>query len=136
MTNANASTPIISNYPFTSEQRPWGSFEILLDAPHVKVKRLIVAPGQRLSLQSHQKREEIWVVVQGTATVTLGDDDFIVDSSDSSSPAIFIPTGAKHRLSNLGNEQLEVIETQRGSYFGEDDIQRYQDDHGRDVQSC
>jgi mannose-6-phosphate isomerase-like protein (cupin superfamily) len=117
-----------SNAQNYTEQRPWGQFENLLEADHAKVKLLTVEPGKRLSLQSHDRREEVWVVVKGVATVQIDDNEITADSSH---PAIFIPRGSKHRLSNLGTVPVEIIEVQRGQYFGEDDIHRYQDDHGR-----
>ena len=110
-----------------SESRPWGRFDVFADDPHTKVKRLVVNPGQRLSYQSHERRGEHWVVVKGIATVTIDDRT----RRCSYGTHINIPKGAKHRLANLGEEVLEVIEVQIGDYFGEDDIKRYQDDHGR-----
>lgn len=138
MTNSNpTNADLASAYQpvSSSENRPWGRFDILLDAPEVKVKRLIVLPGKRLSLQSHQRREEHWVVCAGVATVTIGDQTLTVESTEGSSSAIFIPKRAKHRLANFGSLPLVVIETQKGDYFGEDDIERFDDDHGRTVQA-
>jgi len=109
------------------EYRPWGSFEILQEHPGYKVKRLLVTPGHRLSLQSHNRRSEHWVVVKGTATVVNGDDEFEMTAGNST----HIPVQTWHRLANLGNEDLEVIEVQTGDYLGEDDIVRYQDDFNR-----
>ncbi len=109
------------------EIRPWGYFEILVDLPHTKVKRLVVNPGQRLSLQSHTLREEHWVVVQGPARVTLGDDTEDYDYGD----YVHIGIGVKHRLAAPGDKPVEIIETQVGEGFPEEDIVRYEDDYKR-----
>ncbi len=109
------------------EERPWGSFEILYEDSSLKVKRIIVKPGARLSLQSHCQRSENWVIIQGRAIVT-------VDAGKAhlfANQAIHIPCGAKHRIENTGTKDLIFIEIQTGSYFGEDDIVRYQDDYQR-----
>ena len=115
------------------EERPWGSFENLLDEDYCKVKRLIVIPGQRLSSQYHHKRSEAWVVVQGQATITLEEKDSYMTEHISGSPGqvIKIPVRTIHRLENKGKEDLIIIETQTGTYFGEDDIVRLKDDYGR-----
>jgi mannose-1-phosphate guanylyltransferase/mannose-6-phosphate isomerase len=108
--------------------RPWGSYTVLEeDVDGFKIKRIEVAPGARLSLQSHRKRSEHWVVVSGTATVTNGDKVFAVQKNEST----YIPIGSKHRLENLGTEPLHIVEIQVGEYLGEDDIQRYEDNYGR-----
>ncbi len=109
------------------EHRPWGSFEILTDGDRYQVKRLVVVPGAKLSLQSHRHRAEEWVVVNGTAEVTRGDDLLLVQEGETVSIAI----GERHRLANPGAVPLVVIEVQLGSYLGEDDIERYEDDYGR-----
>jgi len=115
------------------EERPWGSFENLLDEEYCKVKRIIVKPGQRLSYQYHHKRSEAWVIVQGEATVTLENDVWIdEDRIYKISDIVNIPVGMKHRVQNNGKEDLIFIETQTGTYFGEDDIVRLDDDYGRD----
>jgi mannose-6-phosphate isomerase len=107
--------------------RPWGSFEVLSDAPHSKVKYLTVLPGCRLSYQSHEHRAEHVTVVQGTAEVILdGVSHFLEVGS-----CIDVPQGAKHRYGNPGTADLIVVEVQTGDYFGEDDIVRYEDDFGR-----
>jgi mannose-1-phosphate guanylyltransferase/mannose-6-phosphate isomerase len=112
----------------TKVNRPWGSFTVLEeDDEGFKLKRIEVAPGARLSLQSHRQRSEHWVVVSGTATVTKGDEVITVHKNEST----YIPIGAKHRLENLGNEPLHIVEIQVGEYLGEDDIQRYEDHYGR-----
>ena len=108
--------------------RPWGSYTVLEeDQDGFKIKRIEVAPGARLSLQSHSQRSEHWVVVSGTATVTNGNEVITVRKNQSA----YIPIGAKHRLENLGTEPLHIVEIQVGEYLGEDDIQRYEDNYGR-----
>lgn len=111
----------------SEETRPWGSFRVLDDGPGFKVKRITVNPGGKLSLQSHDHRSEHWVVVQGTARVTVGGDrrDFGPNS------AVYIDTGQQHRLENPAAEMLELIEVQYGDYLGEDDIIRYEDAYNR-----
>ena len=109
------------------DRRPWGTFTVLDEADGFKVKRIEVLPGKRLSYQKHAKRAEHWVVVHGTAKVTLDDQDIIVKAGE----AIDIGIGAAHRVENPGDETLVFIEVQRGSYLGEDDIVRLQDDFGR-----
>ena len=118
----------MSNY---IEERPWGSFENLLDEKYCKVKRIIVKPGQRLSYQYHHKRSECWVVVQGRATVTLDGKDFEYESDNQLGNIVNIPVGTKHRVRNDEEIDLIFIETQTGTYFGEDDIVRIEDDYGR-----
>jgi mannose-1-phosphate guanylyltransferase/mannose-6-phosphate isomerase len=108
--------------------RPWGSYTVLEeDQDGFKIKRIEVAPGARLSLQSHKRRSEHWVVVSGTATVTNGEEVYTVQKNQST----YIPIGSKHRLENLGSEPLHIVEIQVGEYLGEDDIQRYEDNYGR-----
>ena len=107
--------------------RPWGSYESLVSADGFQVKRIIVNPGQRLSLQMHHYRAEHWVVVCGVAEVVNGEETFLLREDQST----YIPIGAKHRLSNLGDVPLELIEVQSGSYLGEDDIVRFEDVYGR-----
>lgn len=108
--------------------RPWGSYTVLEeDQDGFKIKRIEVAPGARLSLQSHRQRSEHWVVVSGTATVTNGDEVIAVQKNEST----YIPIGTKHRLENLGTEPLHIVEIQVGEYLGEDDIQRFEDNYGR-----
>ena len=116
------------NNAATTEQRPWGSFTVLDDLRNYKVKRIEVLPGKRLSYQRHQKRAEHWFVVQGTAKVTLNGSDFLVKTGE----AIDIAMGMAHRVENPNTaDPLIFIETQTGSYFGEDDIERLEDDFGR-----
>jgi len=109
------------------DRRPWGTFTVLDEADGFKVKRIEVLPGKRLSYQKHAQRAEHWFVVEGTAKVTLNGEDIIVEAGS----AIDVPTGAAHRVENPGQANLVFIEVQRGSYLGEDDIVRLQDDFGR-----
>ena len=109
------------------DRRPWGSFNVLDEGDNFKVKRIEVLPGKRLSYQKHAQRAEHWVVVNGTAKVTLDDRDIEVKAGES----IDIAIGAAHRVENPGEELLVFIEVQRGNYLGEDDIVRLQDDFGR-----
>lgn len=109
-------------------QSPWGTWEVLDDEENYKVKKIIMKAGHRLSYQKHLHREENWFIVQGTAKVTLDD----VDHTLLKGEFIHIPTSSKHRIENISdNEDLIFIEIQRGTYFGEDDIERFQDDYGR-----
>lgn len=107
--------------------RPWGRYEVLLDTPTYKTKKIVVYPGARLSLQSHQHRSEHWVVVSGVAEAICDDKTTILNENEST----YIPIGAKHRLSNPGMENLEIIEVQIGDYLEEDDIVRYDDEYKR-----
>ncbi len=107
--------------------RPWGSYTILEDKEGYKIKKIEVKPGKRLSLQSHKFRNEHWVVVSGKATITLNNDIFILNENEST----YIKAGDKHRLANETDKILVIIESQVGSYTGEDDIVRYDDDYER-----
>ena len=107
--------------------RPWGYYQDIDIAPRYRVKRIVVKPGSKLSLQKHFHRSEHWVVVKGTAEVTLGTDERSVHENES----IYIPIGSVHRLANPGKIRLELIEVQVGSYLGEDDIVRLDDVYGR-----
>jgi mannose-1-phosphate guanylyltransferase / mannose-6-phosphate isomerase len=107
--------------------RPWGSYQAIDRGPRFQVKRIVVKRGGRLSLQMHHHRAEHWIVVHGTARVTIGDETKIVHENEST----YIPIGAKHRLENPGKIDLELIEVQTGSYLGEDDIVRIDDDYRR-----
>lgn len=109
------------------EERPWGRFDILFESEYCKSKHICVSPGQKLSYQSHIHRQEQWTIVKGLATVTLNDKIHHLKAGES----IFIPQGAKHRIANEQKQELEFIEVQTGTYFGEDDIIRYSDDYGR-----
>lgn len=108
--------------------RPWGSFETIDHGERFKVKRIVVKPGEQLSLQKHHHRAEHWVVVQGTALVTCGEETVLLEENQST----FIPLGTRHRLENPGKIPLHLIEVQSGSYLGEDDIVRFDDTYGRD----
>ncbi|HEY7784842.1 MAG TPA: phosphomannose isomerase type II C-terminal cupin domain [Pyrinomonadaceae bacterium] len=109
------------------DRRPWGTFTVLDEGEGFKVKRIEVLPGKRLSYQKHAQRAEHWYVVQGTAKVTLDDQEIEVPTGS----AIDIRIGAAHRVENPGTDLLVFIEVQRGGYLGEDDIVRLQDDFGR-----
>jgi mannose-6-phosphate isomerase len=110
-----------------SEQRPWGAWYVLDQGHGYKVKRLDVHPGNRLSYQTHAHRSEHWTVVQGTATCTLDGETVEVRTGDSIDVAIGMP----HRIANLHDDELVVVEVQRGDYTGEDDIVRLDDDYDR-----
>jgi mannose-6-phosphate isomerase len=120
-------TEISSDNSPRFDRRPWGTFTVLDEADGFKVKRIEVLPGKRLSYQKHAQRAEHWMVVKGTAKVTLDDRDIIVRAGE----AIDIAIGAAHRVENPGNDLLVFIEVQRGGYLGEDDIERLHDDFGR-----
>lgn len=107
--------------------RPWGSYEGIAESDRFQVKRIIVKPGERLSVQMHHHRSEHWIVVKGTARVYRGEEEFILSEDQST----YIPLGSKHCLENPGVIPLELIEVQTGSYLGEDDIVRFDDRYGR-----
>jgi mannose-6-phosphate isomerase len=110
------------------EERPWGSYTVLEDdAASHKVKRIVVQPGKRLSYQRHSRRAEHWFVVEGWAGVTLDGERHDLGPGE----AIDIPRGAAHRVENPGDVPLVFVEVQHGDYFGEDDIERLEDDFGR-----
>lgn len=109
------------------EYRPWGYYEILEDKDDHKVKRITVYPGKRLSLQRHQKRQEHWYFISGEGIVTLD----TVEVSVQAGKSVDINFSTVHRVSNTGSDDLRFIEVQRGDYFGEDDIERLEDDFGR-----
>jgi mannose-6-phosphate isomerase len=109
------------------DQRPWGTFTVLDEGDGFKVKRIEVLSGKRLSYQKHAQRAEHWVVVEGTAKVTLDGNEVLIEAGK----AIDIPVGVAHRVENPGEQTLVFIEVQRGDYLGEDDIVRLQDDFGR-----
>jgi mannose-1-phosphate guanylyltransferase/mannose-1-phosphate guanylyltransferase/mannose-6-phosphate isomerase len=116
---------IVSEHVF--EHRPWGEFEIVRDEPYFKSKVIRVEPQQQISYQSHAKRAEHWIIVKGEAVVILNDEELPRKQGEH----VYIPVGAKHRIINRTNSLVEFVEVQVGSYFGEDDIVRYQDDYGR-----
>lgn len=109
------------------DHRPWGWFEVIAKGPQFKVKLINVYPGEELSLQSHQHRSEHWVVVKGVATVVQNDDVYTLQPNEST----YVHIGVKHQLKNYGNEIVQIIEVQMGSYLGEDDIVRYNDIYNR-----
>ena len=108
-------------------ERPWGWYETVSEVPGNKIKRIRVHPGQQISLQKHHQRSEHWVVVQGTARITLDERQFDLRQGQ----ACDIAQGQVHRLANLTQEAVEVVEVQFGRYLGDDDIVRLQDDYGR-----
>lgn len=111
--------------------RPWGDFNIITENStstlSYKLKQLNVKSGKRLSLQSHKYRSEHWIIIQGIAKIIIGEEEYIRVNNE----YIFIPIGEKHRIENVGEDDLIIIETQIGSYLGEDDIIRYEDDYNR-----
>ncbi len=109
------------------ENRPWGYYQVLSDEADHKVKRIVVYPGKRLSLQRHRHRDEHWYMLGGEAIVTIGSDDLHVKSGQS----VDIPRETLHRITNSGTEPVMFIEVQTGESFGEDDIERVEDDYGR-----
>lgn len=111
----------------TTMYRPWGSYTVLGEGPGYKMKKIMVTPGQQLSLQLHYHRSEHWIVIGGTAKVTIGEQDQMVHVNES----VYIPPSTKHRLENPGKLPLEIIEVQNGSYLEEDDIVRFDDVYGR-----
>ena len=108
-------------------ERPWGRYEVLQEAANYKVKSIHVNPGKRLSYQRHQKRAEHWFIIQGSAEVTLEGKVSQLSSGDT----VSIAKGELHRIANIGNDEVIFIEVQTGTYFGEDDIERIEDDFGR-----
>jgi mannose-1-phosphate guanylyltransferase/mannose-6-phosphate isomerase len=108
-------------------RRPWGSYQSVDVGRQHQVKRIIVEPGKRLSLQRHRRRAEHWVVVQGTACIVRGEESRLLHENES----VFIPVGCAHRLENPGPTPLHLVEVQVGDYLGEDDIERLADDYGR-----
>lgn len=114
------------NYLY-EEERPWGSFFVIANEPLYKIKRIEVDKGKRLSYQYHNKRSEVWTIIQGEGIITLNDKPKKYIKGDT----ILVPQGVKHRIENTGSEKTIFIEVQTGSYFGEDDIVRIQDDYNR-----
>lgn len=107
--------------------RPWGRYDVLADDAAYKVKTIVVEPGKRISYQRHARRSEHWFVVRGTGVVTLDGAETAVRPGS----AVDVPVGSAHRIANTGSEPLLFVEVQRGEYFGEDDIERLDDDYGR-----
>lgn len=110
-----------------SETRPWGHYEIIQESPQYKIKKIVVLPGKRLSLQRHQFRSEHWTIIEGTGLVTLNDQQITVSGGST----IHVGLNDIHRVHNTGTQNLVFIEIQTGTYFGEDDIERLEDDYGR-----
>ncbi len=115
-------------YQVSVGERPWGHYIVLLNSPDHKVKEITVNSGQRLSLQRHQKREEHWFIHKGSALITFNDREIALKAGQ----YIDIPRGAIHRIANNGEVDLVFIEIQTGEYFGEDDIERLEDDYARE----
>jgi mannose-6-phosphate isomerase len=109
------------------DHRPWGYYQVYADEAGHKVKRIVVYPGKRLSLQRHRRRAEHWYILDGEAVVTRDDEEMHLKTGQ----AVDIPRGAVHRVRNPGTRDLAFIEVQTGDYFGEDDIERLDDDFGR-----
>lgn len=107
--------------------RPWGHYEILSDRDDFKAKVITVLPGKRLSYQKHAQRSEHWFVVRGVGEVVLAGESIAIKAGE----AVDVPVGTPHRIGNCGDEDLVFVEVQRGTYFGEDDIVRLEDDFGR-----
>ena len=118
--------PELARYHSTTH-RPWGTYSVLLETPHYKIKRIVVKPNSRLSLQKHLHRNEHWIIVSGSAVVTLEEEVFTLHANQST----YIPMGKAHRLANCGKIELVMIEVQMGEYLGEDDIIRIDDDFKR-----
>jgi mannose-6-phosphate isomerase len=110
-----------------ADHRPWGYYEVLADLPDCKVKRIVVHPGCRLSLQRHKRRDEHWFVIAGSAIVTVDRKEITLGKDGS----IDIPRAFLHRVNNTGTGDFVFIEVQTGDYLGEDDIERLEDDYGR-----
>ena len=108
-------------------ERPWGKYYVLADEPNYKLKRIEVNPGQRLSYQYHHHRQEFWTIIEGEAVVVLNEIEHQLKYGES----IHIPLGSKHRIENRSSEPVVFIEVQTGTYFGEDDIVRLDDDYER-----
>ena len=115
---------------FPKDYRPWGWFESLTLGHRFQVKRIYVKPGAALSLQSHKHRSEHWIVVEGTAKVTIDNETKNVKEGQS----VYVPLGAKHRMENPGKSSMVLIEVQIGAYLGEDDIIRYEDRYLRNLE--
>lgn len=111
----------------TLETRPWGGYVVLIDNKNYKVKKLIINPKKRFSLQYHNKRTETWTIVKGKLEITIGDKKGVYSYGQT----VSIPVGTIHRIENISDEIAEIIEVQTGTYFGEDDIVRLEDDFGR-----
>jgi mannose-1-phosphate guanylyltransferase/mannose-6-phosphate isomerase len=126
--NVKAKQPALTEIHRTV-YRPWGSYTVLEESSNFKIKRIMVNPGAKLSMQMHYHRSEHWVVVSGVATITNGEDEFTLHENQST----YIPKTHRHRLENAGSAPLSIIEVQCGDYVGEDDIVRFEDTYGRSV---
>ena len=115
-----------------SENRPWGSWHVLDEGDGFKVKRIDVQPGQRLSYQTHEHRAEHWFVVTGTATCVIDGEDVVARPGE----FVDVEVGQAHRITNMGDSLLQIVEIQRGAYTGEDDIVRLDDDYGRQASAA
>ena len=124
---SNAQLETLENTLANAVHRPWGWYASIQVGEGFQVKLIVVNPGESLSLQSHSKRSEHWVLINGIATITVGDDV----TNYSTDQHIYIPCGAKHRLQNQTEREVRLVEVQLGSYVGEDDIVRYSDIYGR-----
>jgi len=109
------------------EKRPWGEFENILDLPYSKVKKITIFPGQAPSYQYHFKRSEIYIIIKGEALITIDGEESKYVKGDT----IRVPVQAKHKVKNIGQDDLIFVEIQLGEYFGEDDIVRISDEYGR-----
>ncbi len=127
--NVRAKQPELTDIHRTAH-RPWGSYTVLEESANFKIKRIVVNPGAKLSMQMHKHRSEHWVVVSGVATITNGEVEFTLNENQST----YIPKTHRHRLENAGTEPLSIIEVQCGDYVGEDDIIRFDDSYGRAIQ--
>lgn len=114
-------------HPIEIDNRPWGRYEVLLNSEYCKVKRIHVKPGGRLSYQKHSKRQELWMIVKGVAAITIEG----VTKNYKEDDTVFIPKETAHRIANTTESEIVFIEIQRGTYFGEDDIVRLEDDYER-----
>jgi mannose-6-phosphate isomerase len=110
-----------------TDRRPWGYYEVLSEGEDLKIKRITVYPGKRLSLQRHRRRAEHWFILRGEALVTLGEKEVSLKKGES----VNIPQGDAHRIANAGTVPLVFVEVQTGEYFGEDDVERIEDDYDR-----
>jgi mannose-6-phosphate isomerase len=110
-----------------NDHRPWGYYTVLADEDSHKVKKIVVFPGQRISLQRHSQRSEHWLIIQGKALITKNSEEFQLEAGS----CVDIPRLSWHRITNPGQEPVVFIEIQTGDYFGEDDIERSEDDYGR-----
>lgn len=121
--------PLVNEYEVgASDERPWGRWTVLAAGEGFVVKEIVVNPGEILSLQSHRHRSEHWVIIAGTAAVTLGDEEFRREVNES----VHIPAGVRHRIANPGSELMRFVEIQTGAILSEDDIERFEDRYGRD----